>query len=247
MASGRRNQNSIWSLEDSDGNVVEDEAALKELGKAHYANIFKDDGCTSLVHQLKVVLLFHRMIPIEHSSLLSCPVNLGEIELSLKSFKRDHSPGLDGWPMEFYLNYFDLLGPDLLTAIDSTRISGFIPPSLNSTFLALIPKNDKPRTFADFRPISLCNLLYKLTAKVIAGRLKPFLDSGISQEQFGFLKDRQISEPIGIVQEVLHSIKSRNLCAFVLKLDLSKAFDRVDWTYVRLILIQIGVPLLTVN
>ena len=79
-----------------------------------------------------------------------------------------------------------------------------------------------------FRPISLCNLLYKLIAKIIVGRLKPFLDLGISQEQFGFLKDRQISEPIGIVQEVLHSIKTKNLCAFVLKLDLSKAFDRVD-------------------
>ena len=73
------------------------------------------------------------------------------------------------------------------------------------------------------------------------------MDSGISQEQFGFLKDRQIFEPIGIVQEVLHSVKTKNLCAFVLKLDLSKAFDRVDWTYVRLILIQIGIPLLTVN
>ena len=135
----------------------------------------------------------------------------------------------------------------LLKNIDQTRLSGFIPPSLNSTFLALIPKKDKPRTFVDFRPISLCNLLYKLIAKIIAGRLKPFLDSGISREQFGFLKDRQISEPIGIVQEVLHSVKTKNRCAFVLKLDLSKAFDRVDWTYVRLILIQIGVPLLTVN
>ena len=114
-------------------------------------------------------------------------------------------------------------------------------------FLALIPKKDKPRTFADFRPISLCNLLYKLIAKVIARRLKPFLDLGISQEQFRFLKDRQITEPIGIVQEVLHSVKTQNLCTFVLKLDLTKDFDRVDWTLVILILIQIGVPLLSVN
>ena len=181
MASGRRIQNTIWSLVDSDGNIVEDEVSLKELGKAHFANIFKDDGCTSLVHQLKVVSLFPRMIPFEHSSLLSCPVNLEEIEHSLKSFKKDRSPGLDGWLVEFYLHYFDLLGPILLKAIDSTRISGFIPPSLNSTFLALIPKKDKPRNFADFRPNSLCNLLYKLIAKVIAGRLKPFLDLSISQ------------------------------------------------------------------
>ena len=139
------------------------------------------------------------MIPTEHSSLLSCPVSLKEIELSLKSFKKYRSPGPDGWPVEFYLYFFDLLSPMLLKNIDLTRTSDCIPPSLNSTFLALIPKKEKPQTFADFRPISLCNLLYKLIAKVIAGRLKPFLDLGISQEQFGFLKDRQISEPIGIV------------------------------------------------
>ena len=175
-----------------------------------------------------MVTLFPRMIPTEHSSLLSCPVSLKEIEHSLKSFKKDCSPGLDGWPVEFYLHFFDLLIPVLLKTIDLTRTSGFIPPSLNQTFLALVPNKDKPQTFVDFRPISLCNLLYKFTAKVIAGRLKPFLDLGISQEQFGFLKDRQISKPIGIVQEVLHSVKTQNIWAFVLKPDLTEAFDRVD-------------------
>ena len=121
--------------------------------------------------------------------------------------------------------------------------TGCISPSLNSTFLSLIPKKDKPSTFANFRPISLCNLLYKLIAKVIAVRLKPFLDTHISKEQYGFLKNRQIIDPIGIVQESLHSIKTKNLCAFLLKIDLIKAFDRVNWTFIRLILLQIGVPL----
>ena len=54
-------------------------------------------------------------------------------------------------------------------------------------------------------------------------------------------------EPIGIVQEALHSIKTKNSCALILKLDLVKAFDRVNWTFIRLVLIQIGIPLLAVN
>ena len=192
-------------------------------------------------------MLFPKMILDEKASNLTCPVSLGEIAFALNSFKKDRSPGPDGWPVEFYLHFFDLIGQKLLSAMDSTRVLGLIPPSLNSTFLALIPKLDKPRTFADFRPISLCNLLYKLIAKVIAVRLKPFLDLGISQEQFGFLKGHQMTEPIGIVQEILHSVKTKNNCAFILKLDLIKAFDRVNWTYIRLILIQIGVPILSVN
>ena len=214
----------IWSLEDEEGNIIVDEGPLKDLAKSYFENIFKDEGLTCLDHQLKVISLFPRMIPSEHSSRLTSQVTLKELELSLKSFKKDRSPGPDGWPVEFYLHFFDLLGPTLVHMVDMTRISGFIPPSLNSTFITLIPKKDKPRTFADFRPISLCNLLYKLIAKVIACRLKPFLDLGISHEQFGFLKYRQITEPIGIVQEVLHSVKIKNTCAFD-RVD-SKAFDR---------------------
>ena len=69
----------------------------------------------------------------------------------------------------------------------------------------------------------------------------------ISREQFGFLKNRQIVEPIGITRETLHSVKIKNTCALILKLDLVKAFDRVNWSYIRLILIQIGVALMGVN
>ena len=116
-------------------------------------------------------MLFHRMIPIEHSSLLSCPVNLGEIEISMKSFKKDRSPGPDGWLVEFYLFFFYFLKNELLSAVDITRVTGIITASLNSTFIALIPKKDNPQNFAEFRPISLCNLLYKLISKVIAVRL----------------------------------------------------------------------------
>ena len=89
----------------------------------------------------------------------------------------------------------------------------------------------------DFHPISLCNPVYKLISKVIVVRLKPSLDKHISREQFGFLKNRQIVEPIGITQEALHSLKSKKSRALVLKLDLVKAFDSVNWSYLSLILL----------
>ena len=82
---------------------------------------------------------------------------------------------------------------------------------------------------------------------MIAVRIKPFLDKHISIEQYGFLKNRQIIEPIGITQEILHTVKTKNTSALILKLDLVKAFDRVNWSFIRLILIQIGLPLIGVN
>ena len=86
-----------------------------------------------------------------------------------------------------------------------------------------------------------------MISKVVAQHLKPFVDKFISPQQFGFLKNRQISEPLAITQEILHTVKTKNRCALILKLDLSKDFDRVNWSYLRLILLQIGVPLVGVN
>ena len=129
-------------------------------------------------------------------------ISMEEIVQALKSFKKDKSPGPDGWPVELFLAFLDILGNDFLALVESSRLEGRVLPSLNSTFLALIPKKEKPLTFADFRPISLYNLVYKLIFKIAALRLKPFLDKFISPQQFGFLKNRQIAEPIAITQEL---------------------------------------------
>ena len=101
VASGKRLHNMIWSLEDSEGVSIKEESALKEMGKNHFSAIFKDEGGTDLVQQLKVVSLFKRLIPPDQTCTLSCSVDIKEIELSLHSFKRDRSPGPDGWPVEF--------------------------------------------------------------------------------------------------------------------------------------------------
>jgi hypothetical protein len=119
--------------------------------------------------------------------------------------------------------------------------------ALNSTFLVLIPKVNNPSTFDDFRPISLCNLCYKIIAKIIANRIKPLLSRSLSEEQLGFLKGRQIQDAIGTHKEILHSIKLKNLKALILKLDLKKAYDCINWDYLRLILIQTGFSLQITN
>jgi hypothetical protein len=86
----------------------------------------------------------------------------------------------------------------------------------------------------------LCNCLYKIVAKVIARRLKPILSGAISQEQFGFLEGRQIHEAIGVAQEGLHSLKTTKSRGEILKIDLSKAFDHVNWSFIRLLLTHLG-------
>jgi hypothetical protein len=135
------------------------------------------------------------------------------------------------------------LGNELLEVVEESRRLGKVLGALNATFIALIPKSDKPDSFGGFRPIALCNLVYKIITKIIAAKLKTSLSIGISKEQFGFLEGRQITDAIGVVQEALHNIKVKNVKASVLKLDLVKAYDRVDWGFLILVLLQVGLSL----
>ena len=119
--------------------------------------------------------------------------------------------------------------------------------ALNSIFLTLIPMKKNPSSFKDFRPISCCNVVYKIIAKIIAQQLKQILSEIITKEQFGFLFNCQIHDVVSLSQEAIHTIKHGKSKAFALKLDLSKSYDRVNWTFLRLVMIQIRMDLETFN
>jgi hypothetical protein len=152
-------------------------------------------------------------------------VRVGKQELlsNIQSFQKDKILGPTGFLVELILGCFDFIGDDLRRVVEATIINGKMLESFNITFLALIPKDANPKSFGKFRSISLYNYIYKIISKVIARRLKRIMLGKISEEQFGFLKGRQIHEAIGIAQEGLHSIKIMNQRLMVIKVDLYKA------------------------
>jgi hypothetical protein len=203
------NGNTIWSLKDENGREHSSFEDLTQLGTNHFKNLFKADEQVSIDAIVQLALFFPRFVEEVDNRELMEEVTKEELKEVIHSFQKDKSPGPDGWSMDFFLGLFYFIGKDILKVVEESRINGVMHPPLNATFISLIPKKDAPQTFEDFRPISLCNNIYKVVTKIISRRLKSLLSKSISQEQFGFLEGRQIHEAIGVAQETLHSMKTK--------------------------------------
>jgi hypothetical protein len=228
FARGRKNLNNIWSLNDPTGRRLSSFEDLAQMGCNHFKDLFKAPPRINIQDIIQTALYFPKFVEEEDNRDLMVEVLEEELQEVLSSFKKDKSLGPDGWSIEFFQSSSDILGRDLLRVVNEARLNGRILAPFNATFIALIPKTDNPSSFEDFRLISLCNGIYKIIAKIISRRIKVVLSRSINPEQFGFLEGRQIHEAIGVAQEVLHSLKTRNMKGVVLKIDLSKAYDRVN-------------------
>ena len=117
-----------------------------------------------------------------------------------------------------------------------------MPTHLNHTFISLIPKIKNSERAKDFRPISLCNVMYKLISKTIAD-LKKILPKLVSESQGAFMSDHLISNNILVAFETLHHLKNKikgRIGFMALKLDMSKAYDKVEWNFLEKIMGKLG-------
>lgn len=119
----------------------------------------------------------------------------------------------------------------------------YLPRSITATTIVLIPKKTNPKAWTDYRPISLCNVTNKILTKILTGRLTPLLPLIIAPNQSGFIKGRLLSDNVLLAQEMFHELPrcspSPNMG---LKLDMAKAYDRVQWPFLLKILEQMGFP-----
>ena len=153
------------------------------------------------------------------------------------------APGPDGLSAAFYQKHWNEVKEGVLTTcLHILNTQGILAP-LNYTYIALIPKKGKPRRVTDFRLISLCNVIYRIVAKSIANRFKQILHQIISPMQSAFIPDRLITDNVIVGYECLHKIrhcKGRKNGLVALKLDVSKAYDRLEWSFIEQTMKRMG-------
>jgi hypothetical protein len=121
--------------------------------------------------------------------------------------------------------------------------SSVMPDEVNDTAIVMIPKKKDPEDLKSFRPISLCNVIYKVVSKCPANRLRPILQDIVTPEQSAFVPGRLITDNALVAFECIHAIQTGSparakFCAY--KLDMAKAYDRVDWRFLEGVLAKIG-------
>lgn len=152
----------------------------------------------------------------------------------------DKALGPDGFNPAVYQHIWNLCGPDIFHTAYKWLEQGMFPTSLTDTNVVLIPKCDNPEDMRDLHPISLCNVVYKIVTKVLANRLKKVIPCCIYEVQSAFIEGRAILDNAMIATEIVHYMccKTRGKLGDVtLKIDISKAYDRVDWRYLELVML----------
>ena len=240
QATYRKRRNHIHGIRDKDGVWQSRDPAIEHIIVDYYKELFS----SSQPRELEEVLGGVDWVVTEDMNLqLGAEFTVAKVELALKQMGPLKAPGPDGMAPIFYQSYWHIVGNDITTAVLACLKDGSLLKKINHTHICLIPKVQNPESVKDFRPISLCNVLYKLVAKVLANRLKKILPTIISETQSAFVPGRLITDNILIAFETLHHMKhmkSNQQGYMALKLDMSKAYDRVEWVFLENIMLKLG-------
>ncbi|XP_010513530.1 PREDICTED: uncharacterized protein LOC104789549 [Camelina sativa] len=228
---GLYDKNNVWSTKDDD---------ICSVAVSYFEDLFTSINPSNFQEALSEV---KRVITEDVNDRLTTPAIVAEVRKALFLMSPDKAPGPDGMTALFFQKAWRVVKEDLVAMVNRFFEEGVFDKSLNRTHICLILKVAKPTRMAEMRPISLCNVGYKLISKIMCQQLKGVLPELVSETQSAFVPRRLISDNILIAQEMFHGLRTNPSCKgkfMAIKTDMSKAYDRVEWGFTEALLRKMG-------
>ncbi|XP_074298496.1 uncharacterized protein LOC141629381 [Silene latifolia] len=228
----RKQKNYIKNITDDQGRKFETQEGIKRVAVDYFAKLFETSNPEHAGDDFRGV---EGRVTGEMNNILREPYTGDEVLEALNQMHPLKAPGPDGMNALFFQTYWHIVGSSVIRTCLYILNGGGIADEMNLTHIVLIPKKKDANHMADFRPISLCNILYKIVSKVLANRLKRFLDDIVSENQSALVPGRLITDNILVAFELFHYMKNSRSGGghMALKLDMAKAYDRIEWDFLE--------------
>jgi len=235
-----RAHNRISSIKDEDGGLMISHKDIEAMFVQHFQGITRKNNSDREQCIKEVTINIPKLVSREDNFNLNRPITEEEVSEVLKDIHNGKAPGSDGFNVEFFKAYWNIVKYDILNVAEDSRKYKTILKALNTSFISMIPKQDTTQIVDKYRPIALCNVVYKIISKVVANRLKPLLRSLVSGEKSDYMEGRQVLNNIIQAHEVVHTLTSKRQARMIMQLDIAKAYDKVNWIYLNKVLTAFG-------
>ena len=166
-----------------------------------------------------------------------------EVTIALKQIHPTKALGFDGMSAIFYKKYWNIVGCSITNMVLNVLNNNLSMTELNKTNITLIPKTNNPKRMSEFRPISHYNVVFKLISKALTNKLKTLPPHIITENQSTFILGRLITDNVLVAFELMHFLNHKNVGNdnfMAAKLDMSKAFYRVEWCFIQRVMERLG-------
>ena len=233
----RRQRNKIRCLKDGMGEWIVEEEAVNE----HILNRFRKLYSMELEMSYRVspVSKFSgSFLSEEDRNWMEREVSIEDVKVGLRVLKPFRAPGPNGLHAGFYQHFRFEVGKSVCKEVKATFKDGLVPDHLNETLVTLISKCKSPESLNNYRPISLCNSVYKIVSKILVERIRPYLNKLVSPFQTAFVPERKGLDNVLVAQEFFYALdkKKGKEGYMAIKVDLEKAYDRMEWCFIHKVL-----------